>query len=388
MNSLLTQPNTINHQLSDYQPPFAITNGNLQWLVDEGRQTYLSLYSYDLIGDLGYNNNIFYENTKKTIEAFSNIDAFPVQPLLLACGDVIKTFLTEQKYRHYYYADNTSKPLLTLLDTIQQKTKKRDICFSNKELMNQYTGALDEENIISANFDSILPDINSFKTFIKENKKTLGAFFVNPYHISLNTKELSISYFKEISKICKRNKVLLIWDESNSGFGRTEHFFSHMNFGVIPDIIFFNIPVINHYYITGLMITESFLRGKTPFDQYNFSEADIDLLYVFYSSINYLSNNSLTLRGPIFGNLLEEGLEKIMGDTELITEINRFGFCFSLKCKSDSAAFFIQNELKRYGFLIKMIVDCSQYYLIIKPSFVITKKNINDFLNYLKIVTE
>lgn len=44
-------------------------------------------------------------------------------------------------------------------------------------------------------------------------------------------------YFREISKICEKNGILLVFDESQTGFGRTGSWFCYQEFDVIPDMV-------------------------------------------------------------------------------------------------------------------------------------------------------
>ena len=44
-------------------------------------------------------------------------------------------------------------------------------------------------------------------------------------------------FVKEISKLCKQNKILLTFDEMQAGFGRTGELFGYMHYGVTPDLI-------------------------------------------------------------------------------------------------------------------------------------------------------
>ena len=44
-------------------------------------------------------------------------------------------------------------------------------------------------------------------------------------------------FVQEISKICKKNKILLTFDEMQSGFGRTGKKFGYEHYNVVPDLI-------------------------------------------------------------------------------------------------------------------------------------------------------
>ena len=66
---------------------------------------------------------------------------------------------------------------------------------------------------------------NKISAFILETYQGYGAIFY-PKH-----------YVLELSKWCKRNKVLLVFDEIQSGFGRTGKLFGYQHYGVKPDLV-------------------------------------------------------------------------------------------------------------------------------------------------------
>ncbi len=64
----------------------------------------------------------------------------------------------------------------------------------------------------------------------------------------------SISFLKQISKICRQKGILLILDEIQSGYGRTGKFFAHQFAGIKPDIITMAKGMGNGFPMGGLLI--------------------------------------------------------------------------------------------------------------------------------------
>ena len=48
---------------------------------------------------------------------------------------------------------------------------------------------------------------------------------------------MPVKYAKELEKFCKKNDIVLIFDEMQSGFGRTGKWFAYEHYGVSPDLI-------------------------------------------------------------------------------------------------------------------------------------------------------
>lgn len=80
---------------------------------------------------------------------------------------------------------------------------------------------------------------NNFKNIeniIKKNKKNIYAIFIEPFSCSTLT-EANEEFLKKVKKICDKNKILLVFDEIYSGFGKCGYDFYFKKYGVEPDII-------------------------------------------------------------------------------------------------------------------------------------------------------
>ena len=67
--------------------------------------------------------------------------------------------------------------------------------------------------------------------------QTIAAVFVEPIAGSTGTIVPPIGYLKRLREICDEHKILLVFDEVITGFGRTGKPFASESFGVTPDII-------------------------------------------------------------------------------------------------------------------------------------------------------
>jgi acetylornithine/N-succinyldiaminopimelate aminotransferase len=81
---------------------------------------------------------------------------------------------------------------------------------------------------------AVFNDINSVKKLI--NKKT-GGIFCEPIQGEGGVTPATTSFLKELRNVCDENNILLIFDEVQSGNGRTGKYFAFEHFGVTPDIL-------------------------------------------------------------------------------------------------------------------------------------------------------
>ena len=68
--------------------------------------------------------------------------------------------------------------------------------------------------------------------------------------------EPTTEFYQQISKICKENKVVLIADEVQSGFGRSGKFFAFQHHNIQPDIITIAKGMGNGFPVAGVLIHE------------------------------------------------------------------------------------------------------------------------------------
>lgn len=70
--------------------------------------------------------------------------------------------------------------------------------------------------------------------------------------------EGSTEFFRELEKVCKNNKVVLILDEIQCGYGRSGKFFAHQYHGIKADIVSVAKGMGNGFPIGGILISPEF----------------------------------------------------------------------------------------------------------------------------------
>jgi len=92
---------------------------------------------------------------------------------------------------------------------------------------------------------------NSFRPLIPGNRilqfgnigdlsqisKNTAAVIIEPVQGEGGIRTASIAYFQELRKVCDQHRVLLIFDEIQTGYGRTGKFWAFEHYGIAPDIL-------------------------------------------------------------------------------------------------------------------------------------------------------
>jgi 4-aminobutyrate aminotransferase-like enzyme len=80
-------------------------------------------------------------------------------------------------------------------------------------------------------------ELAKFKKDLLKNKKNIAAVVVEPIISGGGFYFPPKNFLKLIQKICKKNKVFLVFDECQTGFGRTGDWFYSKMLGIVPDFI-------------------------------------------------------------------------------------------------------------------------------------------------------
>jgi acetylornithine aminotransferase len=97
-------------------------------------------------------------------------------------------------------------------------------------------------------------DISTFEIEIK--KGDVCAVIIESIQGVGGLDEPSTEFYQQISQLCKDNKVVLIADEVQSGFGRSGKFFAFQHHDIQPDIITIAKGMGNGFPVAGVLIHE------------------------------------------------------------------------------------------------------------------------------------
>ena len=86
------------------------------------------------------------------------------------------------------------------------------------------------ESIFQAHF-------NDLKSVEKNISKKTAAIIVEPIQGESGIQPAKKSFLQGLRELCDSNGIVLIFDEVQSGLGRTGHLFAYMKYGVNPDIL-------------------------------------------------------------------------------------------------------------------------------------------------------
>ena len=153
------------------------------------------------------------------------------------------TDLLPQKLNSIYYTTSGSEAVEGALKLAKRSTGRTELICFKQAYHGSTHGALSVmgDEYFKTSFRPLLPDVrilefNDLKALELISKKT-AAVIIEPIQGEAGVRKVNRDYIKNLRKICDDLGVILIFDEIQTGFGRTGNLFVFEEFDVVPDIL-------------------------------------------------------------------------------------------------------------------------------------------------------
>lgn len=171
----------------------------------------------------------------------------------------------------------------------------------------------------------------------------IAAVIVEPFSGSAGVIVPPVGYLKRLREICDKHRILLIFDEVITGFGRAGAMFGADAFGVIPDMINVAKQITNGAIPMGAVIVKDEIHDA--FMAVGGPEYAVELPHGYtYSghpvacaaalaTLDLLEKDQLIPRVAELSPVFEEKIHSLRG-TRYITDIRNFGFAAGMTIES------------------------------------------------------
>ena len=219
----------------------------------------------------------------------------------------------------------------------------------------------------------------------RKNKK-LSCFFVESILGCGGQIILPPNYLKEVFKIIKKRKALLIVDEVQTGFGRVgNYFWGFEEHKIIPDIVTLGKPMGNGHPIAAVVTTKKiankFNNGMEYFNSFGGNPVSCS---IGNSVLDVIENEKLQKNAKIIGEYFLKSLNQVKLEfPKFISEVRGRGLFLGLdfiniknSAPNAKLATLIINEMRQRGILLS--TDGPYHNVIkIKPPLTFNKKNVD-----------
>ena len=179
-------------------------------------------------------------------------------------------------------------------------------------------------------------------------------------------------YLKELKKVCNESDVLLIFDEVQTGFGRTGEMFASQLFNVTPDITTVAKALGGGFPIGAVLASEEVGNAFEPGNHAATFGGNPLACAAAIASINAIIDENLLIKAKENGNYLKYKLEEQAKLYGIVEEVRGVGMMLGMELSINCAE--IANEAREQGVLINCTADTVLRFL---PPLVIEKGQID-----------
>ena len=138
-------------------------------------------------------------------------------------------------------------------------------------------------------------------------------------------------YFRALQQLCEEHGILLIFDEIQTGFGRTGHLFAADHFGVSPHIMTVAKGISGIGLPLGAVLTEERLTGL-PRDQHGFTHGGSPVaMAAAVKTIEIITAPGFLANVRQVGGVLAAGLRALMADHAFVGDVRGLGLMLGVE---------------------------------------------------------
>jgi acetylornithine aminotransferase/acetylornithine/N-succinyldiaminopimelate aminotransferase len=231
------------HLLNTYhQLPLTITKGQGSYVWDDQGNKYLDFYGGHAVCLLGHCPPAVtkaIQTQAETLIFYSNVVAtLPNQQLAAALAE---TFDEDYKV---FFSNSGSEANETALKIARKFTGRSEIISFHNAWHGRAVSTLsvtgyEQQHIFEPNMLAYthFADFGDIETVKKHLSNNTAAVILEPIQSIGGLPEAEANFFTELAELCKQNGTLLIFDEVQTGMGRTGDWWYHQTVGVTPDMV-------------------------------------------------------------------------------------------------------------------------------------------------------
>ncbi|MBL7911159.1 MAG: aspartate aminotransferase family protein [Bacteroidia bacterium] len=361
-------------------------------LIDENGKEYIDLISGISVSNVGHCHpkvvNAINEQTKKFMHLMV-YGEFNQSPQVKYAK--LLTDLLPEKLKSVYYTTSGSEATEGALKLAKRVTGRTEIiCFKNAYHGSTH-GALSVmgDEFFKNSFRPLLPDIkilelNNLKVLQQISSRT-AAVIIEPIQGEAGVREANKEFLKLLRDECDRHCALLIFDEIQTGFGRTGSLFAFEKYNVVPDILLIakgmggGLPI-------GAFISSNKLMGCLTNDpvlgHINTFGGNAVCVAAANATLEVILEEKLAARANQIEKIIEEKLQH-----KLIKELRVFGALGAVEFDSEELNMRIIKSCIENGIITDWFLFCPTA-MRIAPPLTITNDELIDAIQRIKTVLD
>jgi acetylornithine/N-succinyldiaminopimelate aminotransferase len=190
-------------------------------------------------------------------------------------------------------------------------------------------------------------------------------------------------YLKAVRELCDEKEILLIFDEIQTGMGRTGKFFAYEHFGIQPDIMTLAKALANGLPIGAMLANEKVAQAFGPGAHASTFGGTPIVTAASVQVVKVLLEENLFYHCAEIGAYFKERLKGLKDNHESIVDVRGMGLLLGMKLEIEGDT--IVNSCMEKGFLINCIQGNILRFI---PPLIVQKEEIDALVECLDEVLE
>lgn len=163
-----------------------------------------------------------------------------------------------------------------------------------------------------------------------------AAFIMEPVQGNGAQLDFPADYYRYVREICTELDVLLIWDEIQTGYGRTGEMWAADYYGVTPDIIVFGKGAGGGYPLAGIIARDDLVGFAPGDDALTFGQFPVSLA-AGIATLDVLESDQLIENAAEIGRYATAALKGMQARHEIIGDVRCPGLLIGVELVTDRA---------------------------------------------------
>ncbi len=373
------------YQLLTYEKfPLVINKGKGCYVWDENGEKYLDFYGGHAVALVGHCHPAVVKAVSKQMKKlifYSNVVYNPQRAI--AAKSLIE--LTKGKFASVFFCNSGTEANETALKLAKKFTQKDEIISFISSFHGRTIGSLSVTGFekYHKEIGSLMPnvkfaklgDIESIKKLITNNT---AAVILEPIQSIAGISEAGSDFYIQLKQLCEEKSIVLIFDEVQTGLGRTGKMFYGDHYKITPDIITLAKGIAGGLPAGAVLVSKKILASVKLNDQGSTFGGGPVISAAIVATIQTIKQKKLVVNAHKMGQILIKEI------TKLPHVIKVHGKGMLLGIELDIHAKQVQTILLKE----KIITGTSSNLQVLRimPPLIITKKETLLFIKKLSLV--
>ncbi len=354
------------------------------YIYAKNGKRYLDLIAGISVCNMGHGNPAIVEAVKRQLDHYMHVMVYGelIQEPQVKLATLLTSLLPEE-LSSVFFVNSGSEAVEGGLKLAKRITGRQEIVHCHNAYHGCTHGALSVMGCddFKNSFHPLLPQTKAIRFGIEEELETItdntACFIVEPVQGEAGIRFADEKYWKAVRKRCDETETLLIFDEIQTGMGRTGKMFCFEHYGIKPDI---------------LLLAKAF-GGGLPLGAFISSKENMQMLThdpvlghitTFgghpVSCAAALAHLELLLENRLWEKADEKGakLEQIAATIPNVKEIRRKGLMMAIDFKNEKYNLSQYHRWLEQGIFTDWFLFCNTA-LRIAPPLVIGEKELKEF---------